>query len=219
MDLSLVSAVDAYIETLFKTSDPALESALRASDEEGLPEIQISPSQGKFLYLLARLMGARRILEVGTLGGYSTIWLARALPANGRLVTLEFEPKHTEVARRNIAHARLDERVEVITGAALDTLPSLQGQEPFDLIFIDADKNNYPGYLDWAIRLTRPGGLILADNVVREGAVIDPDSDDPNVFGVRAFNEKLASDPRLEAIILQQVGTKGYDGLALARVR
>lgn len=219
MDHDLVSAVDTYIETLFHTSDPVLESALKASDDEGLPEIQISPSQGRFLYLLAKLTAATRILEIGTLGGYSTIWLARALPATGRLVTLEFEPRHADVARRNIAHARLDDRVEVLTGAALDTLPGLQGQPPFDLVFIDADKNNYPGYLDWALRLTRPGGLIVADNVVREGAVIDAQFQDPSVIGVRAFNEKLAADPRVEAVILQQVGAKGYDGLALARVR
>jgi len=219
MDQETVSAVDTYIETLFGTHDPVLESALKASDDEGLPEIQISPSQGKFLYLLAKLRGARRILEIGTLGGYSTIWLGRALPEDGFLVSLEFDHKHAHVARRNIAHAKLDDRVEVVTGAALDTLPTLQGQEAFDLVFIDADKNNYPGYLEWALKLTRPGSLILGDNVVRAGSVLDPDSDDPNVVGVRRFNEMLASDDRLEAIILQQVGAKGYDGLALARVR
>ncbi len=219
MDLELISAVDAYIDALFDTTDPILESALKASDEQGLPEIQITPGQGKLLYLLAKLTGARRILEVGTLGGYSTIWLARALPEGGSLVTLEFDPKHAQVAHRNIASAELDDRVEVLIGAALDTLPSLQGQEPFDLVFIDADKNNYPGYLEWALKLTRPGSLILGDNVVREGSVIDPASEDPNVVGVRRFNEMLASDDRLEAVILQQVGSKGYDGLAMARVR
>lgn len=219
MDQALVSAVDGYIEALFHEHDPILESALKASDDAGLPEIQISPSQGRFLYLLAKLIGARRILEIGTLGGYSTIWLARALPTGGRLVTLEYEDKHAEVARRNIAHANVDDKVEVRVGAALETLPELQGEALFDLVFIDADKNNYPGYLDWALKLTRPGGLILADNVVREGNVIDLNSDDPNVVGVREFNEKLSKDPRVEAVIMQVVGTKGYDGLALARVR
>ncbi len=219
MDQALVSAVDGYIEALFHEHDPILEAALKASDEAGLPEIQISPSQGRYIYLLAKLIGARRILEIGTLGGYSTIWLARALPSGGRLVSLESEKKHADVARRNIAHAKLDDKVDVRVGAALKTLPEFQGQALFDMVFIDADKNNYPGYLDWALKLTRPGGLILADNVVRAGNVIDINSDDPNVLGVREFNEKLSKDPRVEAVIQQQVGSKGYDGLALARVR
>ncbi|MFI4873122.1 MAG: O-methyltransferase [Phycisphaerales bacterium JB061] len=219
MDQALVSAVDGYIEALFHEHDPILEAALKASDEAGLPEIQISPSQGRYIYLLAKLIGARRILEIGTLGGYSTIWLARALPSGGRLVSLESEKKHADVARRNIAHAKLDDKVEVRVGTALKTLPEFQGQALFDMVFIDADKNNYPGYLDWALKLTRPGGLILADNVVRAGNVIDINSDDPNVLGVREFNEKLSKDPRVEAVIQQQVGSKGYDGLALARVK
>lgn len=217
MDKELVSAVDGYIESLFLESDEMLERTLRASDEAGLPEIQISPAQGKLLYLLAKLVGARRILEIGTLGGYSTIWLGRALPDGGELVSLEYEPLHAEVARSNLEHAGLGDRSQVIVGAALETLPGLEGGDLFDLVFIDADKENYPGYLDWAIRLTRPGGLILADNVVREGEVIDAESEDPFVRGVRQFNDLLAADPRAESVIIQLVGGKGYDGIAIAR--
>ncbi|RNC80635.1 MAG: O-methyltransferase [Phycisphaera sp.] len=217
MDKALVSAVDGYIESLFLESDETLERTLRTSDGAGLPEIQISPAQGKLLYLLAKLVGAKRILEIGTLGGYSTIWLGRALPDGGELVTLEYEQLHAEVARSNLEHAGLGDRAQVVVGAALETLPGLEGGEPFDLVFIDADKENYPGYLKWAIKLTRPGGLILADNVVREGEVIDTESEDPFVQGVRMFNEMLAADPRAESVIIQLVGGKGYDGIALAR--
>ena len=219
MDQQLFSAVDAYIENLFSLTDEALDFALKSSQDRGLPAIQISPAQGRLLQILARLVGARRILEIGTLGGYSTIWLARALPPGGQLVSLEYDPTHAEVARAALAHAGLADRTQVLTGAALDTLPGLVSQEPFDLVFIDADKHNYPGYLDWSLRLTRPGGLILADNVVREGKVLDASSTDPNVIGVRRFNELLANDPRVVAVILQQIGVKGYDGLAIARVR
>lgn len=217
MDQSLFSAVDGYIESLFGASDPILEHALKASDDNGLPEIQISANQGKLLYLLAKLIGAKRILEIGTLGGYSTISLARALPEGGKVVTLEYEPKHAEVASQNLAHAGLADRVQVVVGAALETLPSIESEGPFDMVFIDADKNNYPGYLEWALKLTRPGGLILADNIVRGGAVIDADSDDPMVQGVRRFNELLCDDPRAESLVVQLVGAKGYDGLAIAR--
>lgn len=217
MDKALVSAVDGYIESLFLESDETLEHTLRTSDEAGLPEIQISPAQGKLLYLLAKLVGARRILEIGTLGGYSTIWLARALPEEGELVTLEYEQHHADVARSNLEHAGLGDRAQVIVGAALETLPGLESVDPFDLVFIDADKENYAGYLEWAIKLTRPGGLILADNVVREGEVIDAESEDSFVQGVREFNDLLAADPRAESVIVQLVGGKGYDGIAIAR--
>lgn len=217
MDKALVSAVDGYIESLFLESDETLERTLRTSDEAGLPEIQISPAQGKLLYLLAKLVGARRILEIGTLGGYSTIWLARALPEVGELVTLEYEQLHADVARSNLEHAGLGDRAQIIVGAALETLPGLEEGDPFDLVFIDADKENYAGYLEWAIKLTQPGGLILADNVVREGEVIDAESDDSFVRGVREFNDLLAADPRAESVIVQVVGGKGYDGIAIAR--
>jgi predicted O-methyltransferase YrrM len=215
------SAVDDYIADLFVSSDGALDRTLATSSAAGLPEIAVSPVQGKLLMLLAQAISARRILEIGTLGGYSTIWLARALPDDGQLVSLEFNSKHAEVARRNIAGAGLNTRVEVRVGRAQDTLPQLvaKGIEPFDLIFIDADKPGYPDYLEWSLKLTRPGTLIIADNVVRNGEVVTPDTDDPNVQGVRLFNERLATEPRVSATILQVVGRKGYDGLAVAVVQ
>ncbi len=214
------TAVDRYLTDLFVPPDAALEAALAASAAAGLPDIQVSPIQGKFLHLLARLQGARSILEIGTLGGYSTIWLARALLPGGRLVTLEYEPKHAEVARVNIVRAGLADRVEIRIGPALATLPQLaaEGRGPFDLIFIDADKEGYPEYLEWALKLSRPGSLILADNVVREGAVIDPADQQPSLVGIRRFNEQLAHDSRLTATAIQVVGSKGYDGLAMALV-
>jgi predicted O-methyltransferase YrrM len=220
MDNESWTAVDHYLSDLFVPPDAALEAALADSKAGGLPDIQVSPSQGRFLYLLARLHGPKRILELGTLGGYSTICLARALPPGGRLVTLEFEPKHAEVARKNLERAGLAQIVEIRVGPALDTLPQLAGEGlgPFDLIFIDADKENYPEYLDWAIRLSHPGSLVIADNVVQQGAVIDAADDQPRVVGIRRFNEKLASDPRLTAAAIQVVGCKGHDGLALALV-
>ncbi|GMV99166.1 MAG: O-methyltransferase [Candidatus Hydrogenedentota bacterium] len=221
MQNDLFNAVDRYIEGLFVPADPVFEAALDAAHRGGLPEIQISPVQGKFLYLLAKLTGAKRILELGTLAGYSTIWLARALPAGGRLITLEYSEHHATVARANIARAGLAGCVEILTGPALDSLPKLaeRSEAPFDLVFIDADKNNYPGYLDWVLRLVRPGGLILSDNVVRDGNVLNENSADESIQGIRTFNAALATHPRCESIILQQVGTKGYDGLAIARVR
>jgi predicted O-methyltransferase YrrM len=209
-------AVDGYYSGLLVGEDAALDAALEASDTAGLPGIAVSATQGKLLNLLARMRGARRILEVGTLGGYSTIWLARALPADGQLITLEYDPKHAEVARANIARAGLADRVEVRLGAALDTLPSLQG--PFDLSFIDADKVNNPAYFRAALSMSRPGSVIVVDNVVRGGGVADPDSTDPSVLGTRELAELLASEPRVDATAVQTVGSKGYDGFAIALV-
>jgi len=213
-------AVDDYLGAQLGMNDAVLDQALAASAEGGLPEIQVSATQGKLLHLLARMQGARRILEMGTLGGYSTIWLARALPADGRLVTLEFEPKHAAVARANLARAGLDGLVDVRVGPALETLPELarEGGAPFDLIFIDADKENYPGYFQWALRLARRGTMIIADNIVRQGGVIDPQHADPRVQGVRRFFDLVAAEPRVSATAIQTVGGKGYDGLAFVLV-
>jgi predicted O-methyltransferase YrrM len=214
------TAVDRYFSDHFVGADPALEGALRASEAAGLPSIQVSPSQGKLLHLLARLRGARTVLEIGTLGGYSTIWLARALPADGRLVTLEADAKHADIARANFAAAGLSALIELHLGRALDTLPELarEGRGPFDLVFIDADKPNIPEYFAWALRLSRPGSAIVIDNVVREGAVADAASTDPSVLGVRRFVELAGRDPRVECTAVQTVGSKGYDGFALAVV-
>lgn len=214
------SAVDRYLADLLAPPDPALDEALRASAAAGLPPINVSPSQGKLLQLLARVQGARAILEIGTLGGYSTIWLARALPADGRLITLEADPRHAEVARANLARAGLAEVVEVRLGRALETLPRLAAEDrgPFDLVFIDADKPSTPDYVAWALRLCRRGSLIVVDNVVRDGAVIDAGSDDPGLRGVRRALELLAAEPRVSATAIQTVGGKGYDGFALALV-
>jgi predicted O-methyltransferase YrrM len=214
------NAVDRYINDRLLAPDPALSAALQASDAAGLPQISVSPSQGKLLQLLAQARGARSILEIGTLGGYSTIWLARALPRDGRLITLEFDPKHAEVARANVARAGLADIVELRIGRALDTLPQLvaESRGPFDLIFIDADKPGYPDYLAWALRLSRRGSVIIADNVVRNGAVVDAASTDPAVQGVRRFIDMLAAEPRVSATAVQTVGSKGYDGFAIALV-
>ena len=219
MNADLWTAVDGYIENLFLPDDPALTAALADSAAAGLPEIAVSPAQGKLLTLLARAAGARRILEIGTLGGYSAICLARALPPDGRLVTLELIPRHAEVARANIARAGLAERVEVRVGPAAESLAHLaaEGAPPFDLIFIDADKPSYAAYLEGVMPLARPGALLIADNVVRQGRILDP-GDDANAQGARRFNERLAADPRLSAVVLQTVGSKGYDGLAIAVV-
>ena len=216
MSQELWTVVDRYITDLLVPADAALEAALLDSAEAGMPAIAVSPNQGKLLMFMAQMMGARRILEVGTLGGYSTIWLARGLADGGRLITLEADPKHAEVARKNIARAGLADAVEVRLGRAIETLPMLEG--PFDLIFIDADKVSYPEYLEWAIRLSRAGSVIIADNVVRKGAVIDADSGDQNVQGVRRFNELLAKETRVTATAMQTVGSKGYDGFMVARV-
>lgn len=214
------AAVDQYLVDSLLTPDPALDAALRDSEDAGLPAINVTPNQGKMLHLLARLCGARSILEIGTLGGYSTIWLARALPPGGRVVTLEAVAKHAEIARRNIERAGLADVVELRLGPALETLPALQaeGRGPFDFVFIDADKVSLPAYFDWSMRLTRPGGVIVADNVVRKGAVADAASGDANVQGARRLFERIAAEPRASATAIQTVGSKGYDGFALIRV-
>ena len=205
------SAVDRYITDLFVPPDAALNAALRASEAAGLPAISVSPPQGKFLQLLAKALGARTILEMGTLGGYSTIWLAWALPAGGRLITLEADTKHAEIARANIARAGLTSIVELRLGRALDTLPKLaaEGRGPFDLIFIDADKPNYADYFTWALKLSRRGTVIIGDNVIRQGAVIDTAGDDPRLLGVRRFNELVAAERRVSATAIQTVGAIG----------
>jgi predicted O-methyltransferase YrrM len=220
MEQELWTAVDSYVTELLLPSDNPLTAALEASAAAGLPNISVAPNQGKLLTLLAQIQGARRILEVGTLGGYSTIWLARGLAPDGRLITLEAEPKHAEVARANIARAGFADRVEVKLGPAAETLASLVEARcaPFDLIFIDADKESYAQYLEWALRLSRLGTVIIADNVIRKGAVTDPASDDPRVQGIRRFYERLAAEPCLTATAIQTVGSKGYDGFAIALV-
>ena len=214
------SAVDEYLGDLLGTDDAVLKETLAASDKGDLPEIQVSATQGKLLHLLARMHGARRILELGTLGGYSTIWLARALPADGKLVTLEYEPKHAEVARQNFRRAGVAPLIDLRVGAALDTLLQLvkEGVGPFDLIFIDADKDNYPDYFRWSLKLARRGTVIIADNVIRQGAVIQPNHEDPRVQGVRQFLDLVAAEPRVSATALQTVGAKGYDGFAFVLV-
>ena len=212
--------VDAYLDALFAPPDAALDAARAASRAGGLPDIAVSPVQGKLLFLLATSIGARAILEIGTLGGYSAIWLARALPPEGRLTTLEADAHHAEVARANLAAAGLD-NVDVVLGRGQETLPRLIEERagPFDLVFIDADKTGYPDYLRWSLQLTHPGSLIIADNVVRDGAVADASSTDANVQAVRTFNQMIADEPRLSSTVLQTVGVKGYDGLAFALVR
>jgi len=208
-------AVDEYLAGALVGEDAALDAALRASEEAGLPAIAVSPLQGRLLNLLARVQGARAILEIGTLGGYSTIWLARALPADGRLVSLEAEPHYAEVARANVARAGLGGLVEIRVGPALETLPEVEG--PFDLVFIDADKRTTPAYFEAALERSRPGGLIVGDNVVRGGALLA--GEDPSSEGMRRFVDLLAAEPRVEATVIQTVGAKGYDGFALALVR
>ncbi|MGZ5353896.1 MAG: O-methyltransferase [Actinomycetota bacterium] len=211
--------VDGYLTGLLAPSDAALDAALAASDDAGLPQIAVSPPLGKLLQLLARSHSARTILEIGTLGGYSTIWLARALPEGGRLTTLEVEPRHAAVAGANLERAGLADVVEIRIGPAQRTLSELAGgSRTFDLIFIDADKPAYPEYLRWSMRVAHPGTLIVADNVVRGGAVADAASEDPNVVGARRFLEVLAAEPRLSATVIQTVGSKGYDGFAIALV-
>jgi predicted O-methyltransferase YrrM len=213
-------AVDAYIAGLFVGDDTALDEALAESREAGLPPINVAPNQGKLLHLLVRAIGARTVLEIGTLAGYSTIWLGRALPEDGRIVTLEIEPRHAEVARRNLERAGLEQLVSVRIGRAIDTLAELadEGAGPFDFVFIDADKQSNSEYFEWALRLTRPGSMIVVDNVVRDGAVVDKDNEDPAILGTRRLNERMASEPRVSVTEVQTVGTKGHDGFALALV-
>jgi predicted O-methyltransferase YrrM len=221
VDKNRVWAVDSYVEQLFIGEDDVLASTLGAMAEAGLPPINVAPIQGRLLQVLAMLVGARRILEIGTLGGYSTIWLARALPTDGQLLSLEAEPRHAAVARANLARAGLAERVEVREGQAQQTLRELAqaGTPPFDLVFIDADKEGYPAYLELSLQLTRPGSLIVADNVVRDGDVANPHSSVATTQAVQRFNEALAAEPRVAATILPMLSRKGYDGLALAVVR
>lgn len=214
-------AVEEYLDGLLIPADPALQAARDSSLAAGLPDIAVTASQGKFLHLLARIRGARHILEIGTLGGYSTIWLARALPRDGRLITLEADPEHAEIARANVLNAGLADRVDLRLGMALDLLPEMaaEGLEPFDFVFLDADKENNAHYLEWALRLSRPGTVIIIDNVIRDGEVADPDSADPRIQGTRRLNEMLAAESRLTATTLQTVGSKGYDGFTLALVK
>lgn len=217
MNQEVWTAVDQYINELLVPSDPLLDAALASSAAANLPAIQVSPAQGKMLHVLARLVNARNILELGTLAGYSTIWLARALPPGGRVLTLEADPKHADVADANFARAGLSGVIELRRGKALETLPQVaaEGRGPFDLIFIDANKANMAEYFDWAVNLSRRGSVIIADNVIREGGVLDSTSADANIQGVRRFNERLASDQRVCGTEIQTVGTKGYDGFAL----
>ncbi|MER7187630.1 O-methyltransferase [Streptomyces hyaluromycini] len=212
--------VDFYFTSHLSPDDEALQAALRESEANELPHANVTANQGKLLQLLAQIQDARNILEIGTLGGYSTIWLARALPADGRLISLEYSARHAEVAVRNIARAGLEKVVEVRVGPALESLPNLADENPapFDLVFIDADKANNPNYVEWALRLTRTGSLIIVDNVVRGGRVVDAESAEPDVVGTRAAIELIAAHPRLSGTAIQTVGSKGYDGFALARV-
>jgi len=218
MSLAAWTAIDEYIDEYAVAEDDALRAATDAAIRAGLPPISVTPSQGKLLYILARLQRAQTVLEIGTLAAYSTIWLARAVGTNGRVITLESDPKHATLARDNLARAGLSDLVEVIQGKALDTLPRLSRTGPFDLVFIDADKQSIPEYFDWAVKLSKPGSLIIVDNVIREGAVIDAASTDPSILGVRRFNEILARDNKVSATTIQTVGSKGYDGFTIALV-
>jgi predicted O-methyltransferase YrrM len=211
------TAVERYFDDLLFPTDGALEATLESSVQAGLRPINVSAAQGRLLHLIARMIHARRILEIGTLAGYSGIWLARALPPDGRLVTLEIDPRHAEIARRNFERSGLTDRIEQRVGPALDSLPAIEseGLGPFDLVFVDADKRSYVEYLDWSIRLARPGGVIVVDNIVRSGGILDAYTTDPQVQGVQRFNVALAADRRVTATALQMVGAKGHDGFAL----
>jgi predicted O-methyltransferase YrrM len=220
MDQPRWSEVDQYISDVLFPPDDVLDSVLRAISDGGLPAVSVSPPLGKLLHLLARIQGAHRVLEIGTLGGYSTIWLARALPRDGQLITLEVNPKHADIARSNISRAGLEHIVQLRLGRALEILPQLVAENIalFDLVFIDADKKSTPEYFQWALKLCRPGSVIVADNVVRGGSVVEPHNEDPDVRGIRRFNEMIAAEPRITATVIQTVGSKGYDGIAIAYV-
>ncbi|GAB5491149.1 MAG: O-methyltransferase [Phototrophicaceae bacterium] len=213
------TAVDDYFEAHFIETDPILANTLSASEKAGLPAINVAPNQGKLLMLMAQMQGAKSILEIGTLGGYSTTWLGRALPDDGTLISLEMNPDCVKVARENIARAGLDDKVTIIEGIALESLPTLLDDAPFDFIFIDADKPNNPPYFEWAMKLSRSGTIIIIDNVVRDGEVANPNSADEKVHGVQQVTELIANDARVTATALQSVGSKGYDGFALLRVK
>ncbi|MGC3946913.1 MAG: O-methyltransferase [Chryseolinea sp.] len=217
----LFGQVDDYIRDLVGKEDNALKATAHSVDENGIPPIAVSANQGKFLHVLALAVGAKKILEVGTLAGYSTIWMARALPKDGKLITLEYDPKHASVARKNIANAGLSDRVEVRVGKAIESLPQLHNENlgPFDMIFIDADKPPYKEYYEWAIKLSHPGTLIIADNVIREGKVLDPNSEDDMVQGARRFNQAMADNPATIGTIIQNVGAKVHDGMAIMVVK
>ena len=219
-DNDLFGQVDDYISKLVGEEDDALRSTVKSIEESGIPQISVSANQGKFLHVLAKACNAKRILEIGTLAGYSTIWLARALPKNGKLVTLEFDPKHAAVAEKNLQRAGFASMVEIRVGKAIDTLPKLVAEKtaPFDMIFIDADKPPYAEYFDWAVKLSRPGTLIIADNVIREGKVLDTNPEDEMAAGARRFNQSLADDKRVVATIIQNVGAKVHDGMGIAVV-
>ncbi|WP_342045770.1 O-methyltransferase [Bacillus sp. OTU530] len=220
MNISLWNDVDIYFSSKLQKSDPIMNSILKANAEAGLPAIDVSPNQGKLLYLLAKLKGAKNILEIGTLGGYSSVWLARALPEDGHLVTLEFSEKHAKVANENIKNAGLENQIEIMVGPALGTLPILKKRLlSFDLIFIDADKPNNPEYLKWALELSKPGTVIITDNVVRNGKVIEDDPEDSNVQGIHQFINLLSEESRIDSTAIQTVGVKGYDGFALGVVK
>jgi predicted O-methyltransferase YrrM len=220
MNQKVWAAVDQYLDKMLIAPDPALKESLAAAAKAKLPAIQVSSVQGKMLHLMALMIGARKILEIGTLGGYSTIWMARALPEGGRLITLEADPKHADVARRNFARAGVESKVELRLGKALDTLPKVAGDGlgPFDMFFIDANKSNMPEYFEWSLKLARKGSVIIADNVVREGAVLDAKSKDADIRGVRRFLEMVGKEKRVSGTALQTVGTKSYDGFATVLV-
>jgi caffeoyl-CoA O-methyltransferase len=220
MDQKIFEDVDNYISDLFFPPDEALTAAEESHKLENIPLISVSPNQGKFLYLLARIANARKILELGTLAGYSTIWMARALPQDGKLISLEIDPRHAEVARRNIARAGLSEKIDVQVGKGIELLSKLVEKKtgPFDMIFIDADKEPYAEYFEWALKLSRSGTLIIADNVIRDGQVLNPDIEDSKVKGVQRFNKALAANKKVTATILQTIGVKEYDGMAIAIV-